>query len=126
MTKKTNNTKINIKDSIVIKKSSIPKSIERALRGRSRTHVKNLYDLEIYINFINMVISTNTQFSENTILQSISLLIKVSVFRLNEVISNKFYNILITNLITITIKVEENTSEDFERKQQSSNCFDHK
>jgi len=81
-----------MKDNIVIKKSSIPSSIERALRGRSRTHVKTIGDLGTYINFINMVISTNSQFSENTILQSISLLIKVSVFRLNEVISNKFYN----------------------------------
>ena len=80
------NTKININDNIVIKKSSIPSSIRGSIRGRSRTHVNTIGDLLKYVNFINEVIKTNSKFSENAILQSISVLIKVSVFRLNEVI----------------------------------------
>lgn len=50
-----------------------------------RVHVKTLSDLLTYVNFINMIISNNFTFNEDVILDSISVLLKVSVFRMTEV-----------------------------------------
>jgi len=69
-----------------------------------------------YINFINMVVSTNTKYKETTILQSISVLIKVSVFRMNEVTSPTTTTSTTTSIATNTITATATTTTIYHDK----------
>ena len=93
--------------------------LRRNISGRSRVLVRTVGDLITYINFINDVISTNSNICEKAILKSLSALIKVSVVRIKE--WRKIYEKINNNVVnpdTLICELQKG-SKKTERKKIS-------